>query len=99
LKYRLGLTLLQIARQGSYNQGLSMLLDSGTWRGITLADYGVWASEVWHILALKAVRRYSLFNLVLYLQVFILSPSGDKIFCIRTTYYQGVLKRICQELM
>lgn len=34
-----------------------MLLESDTWRGLTLDDYGAWAGEIWHILVLRASRR------------------------------------------
>ncbi|KAH6918616.1 hypothetical protein BKA70DRAFT_1247713 [Coprinopsis sp. MPI-PUGE-AT-0042] len=45
------------ARQGKYNEALSILLEPTTWRGITLTDYNLWAYELWSILALRAVRR------------------------------------------
>ncbi|EDR14280.1 uncharacterized protein LACBIDRAFT_305954 [Laccaria bicolor S238N-H82] len=45
------------ARQGNYQGSLSMLLDPDVWRGLTLHDYGSWAHQLWHILALRATRR------------------------------------------
>lgn len=34
------------------------MLDPDVWRGLSLADYNLWASEIWNILALRACRRY-----------------------------------------
>ncbi|KAK7465863.1 hypothetical protein VKT23_005834 [Stygiomarasmius scandens] len=45
------------ARQGSYKDAMAMLLQPSVWKGISLADYGLWAQQVWHILALRASRR------------------------------------------
>ncbi|TFK29908.1 hypothetical protein FA15DRAFT_187068 [Coprinopsis marcescibilis] len=45
------------ARRGRYNEALSILLEPKTWRGLTMADYNVWANEVWNILAMRTVRR------------------------------------------
>ncbi|KAH9946187.1 uncharacterized protein BXZ73DRAFT_86363 [Epithele typhae] len=50
-------TLMQNARQGKYEQAIASLLDSDVWRGLTLPDYNLWASEIWSILALRACRR------------------------------------------
>jgi len=48
----------KLARQGEYVKALSMLLDPDAWRGLSLNDYTSWAQEIWHILALRATRRY-----------------------------------------
>ncbi|KAJ7156003.1 hypothetical protein C8R43DRAFT_998757 [Mycena crocata] len=45
------------ARQGNYEKGLSALLQPSVWSGLSLVDYGLWAQEVWHILALRTTRR------------------------------------------
>ncbi|KAF9270017.1 hypothetical protein L218DRAFT_849491 [Marasmius fiardii PR-910] len=45
------------ARQGSYENALAMLLEPSVWKGLAIYDYGLWAQEVWHILALRASRR------------------------------------------
>ncbi|KAJ8083776.1 hypothetical protein PM082_002542 [Marasmius tenuissimus] len=45
------------ARQGLYDNALAMLLEPSVWKGLPLHDYGLWAQEVWHILALRASRR------------------------------------------
>lgn len=45
------------ARQGEYFKALAVLVDPSTWRGLAMADYRLWAHEVWAILALRAVRR------------------------------------------
>ncbi|EPQ58152.1 hypothetical protein GLOTRDRAFT_120003 [Gloeophyllum trabeum ATCC 11539] len=46
------------ARRGKYREALSMLLDPDTWRGLSVIDYEhLWASELWHVLALRAARR------------------------------------------
>jgi hypothetical protein len=37
-----------------------MLLEPHVWHGISLNDYVSWANEIWHILALRATRRYVL---------------------------------------
>lgn len=50
--------LWQRARQGRYDDGLAILLDPEVWRGISVDDYGLWAQKVWHILTLRASRRY-----------------------------------------
>jgi hypothetical protein len=50
----------QTARQGSYDDGLAVLLHTDTWRGITFAQYHTWAAEVWHVLVLRASRMYVL---------------------------------------
>jgi hypothetical protein len=49
---------MQLARQGSYDKALAMLLEPNVWRGLSLHDYVSWAHEIWHILALRATRRY-----------------------------------------
>jgi hypothetical protein len=49
---------MQLARQGSYGKALTMLLEPDVWRGLSLHDYVSWAHEIWHILALRATRRY-----------------------------------------
>jgi hypothetical protein len=48
----------QQARQGHYNEALSMLLEPASWQGLSSDDYNAWASEVWHICALRATRQY-----------------------------------------
>jgi len=45
------------ARQGEYQQALASLLDPDVWRGLDMDDYYSWASEIWHILVLRASRR------------------------------------------
>uniref|UniRef100_A0A0W0FGE9 Anaphase-promoting complex subunit 5 n=1 Tax=Moniliophthora roreri TaxID=221103 RepID=A0A0W0FGE9_MONRR len=45
------------ARQGKYESALAMLLEPAVWRGLPIHDYGLWAQEVWHVLALRASRR------------------------------------------
>jgi len=45
------------ARQGLYQDGLAMLLDPDVWRGLPLTDYISWATQIWHILVLRASRR------------------------------------------
>lgn len=47
----------QYARQGEYDNGLTMLLEPNVWRGLSLNDYVSWAHEIWHILALRTARR------------------------------------------
>ncbi|KAJ7219238.1 hypothetical protein GGX14DRAFT_435221 [Mycena pura] len=57
---RLTVTLNQAyreARQGHYEKALSALLHPSVWRGLSLVDYGLWAQEIWHIIALWATRR------------------------------------------
>ena len=49
----------QKARQGKYTASIATLLEPDVWRGLGLADYNLWAGEIWHILALRASRRYS----------------------------------------
>ena len=48
----------QNARQGNYNEALAMLLDPFVWRGLSIRDYSSWAHQIWHILALRATRRF-----------------------------------------
>lgn len=48
---------LQWARQGKYTDALAILIEPDVWRGITLNDYVSWASQIWHILVLRASRR------------------------------------------
>ncbi|KAF5368466.1 hypothetical protein D9758_002314 [Tetrapyrgos nigripes] len=45
------------ARNGYYEDAIAMLLQPSVWKGISVADYGFWAQEIWHILALRASRR------------------------------------------
>ncbi|KAI8998714.1 hypothetical protein BD414DRAFT_475857 [Trametes punicea] len=45
------------ARQGKYTASIATLLEPDVWRGLSLADYDLWAGEIWHILALRASRR------------------------------------------
>ncbi|THV07616.1 hypothetical protein K435DRAFT_959687 [Dendrothele bispora CBS 962.96] len=46
----------QRARQGNYEAAIAMLLQPSVWKGISVADYGLWAQGVWQILALRASR-------------------------------------------
>lgn len=48
----------QRARQGRYEDAIAMLLEPDVWRGLTLNDYNVWACQIWHILVLRASRRF-----------------------------------------
>ncbi|KAI0362002.1 hypothetical protein OH77DRAFT_1416202 [Trametes cingulata] len=45
------------ARQGHYVAAVAGLLEPDVWRGLNIADYNLWAGEIWHILALRASRR------------------------------------------
>ncbi|KAK7693589.1 hypothetical protein QCA50_003158 [Cerrena zonata] len=45
------------ARQGKYKEAIAMLLRPDVFTGLTLNDYNTWASEIWHILVLRASRR------------------------------------------
>jgi hypothetical protein len=49
----------QNARQGNYNEALAMLLEPSVWRGLSIRDYSSWAHQIWHILALRATRRFA----------------------------------------
>ena len=51
----------QRARQGKYQDALAVLLEPDVWRGLALHDYSQWASQIWHILVLRASRRLSRF--------------------------------------
>ena len=53
-----GFNTIQNARQGNYNEALAMLLDPSVWRGLSIRDYSSWAHQIWHILALRATRRF-----------------------------------------
>ncbi|KAI0781023.1 hypothetical protein BD413DRAFT_501848 [Trametes elegans] len=67
---RLTVTLNQAyykARQGKYVASVASMLEPDVWRGLTIADYNIWAGEVWHILALRASRRGQLRQLREYL--------------------------------
>ncbi len=35
-----------------------MLIEPSVWRGLMIHDYTLWAYQIWHILALRATRRY-----------------------------------------
>ncbi|KAI0046097.1 hypothetical protein FA95DRAFT_1560450 [Auriscalpium vulgare] len=45
------------ARQGEYEDAISMLLEPDVWCGLAIHDYARWASQIWHILVLRASRR------------------------------------------
>ncbi|OBZ75246.1 hypothetical protein A0H81_04399 [Grifola frondosa] len=45
------------ARQGKYEGAIATLLEPDVWRGLSMTNYGLWASEIWHILSLRASRR------------------------------------------
>jgi anaphase-promoting complex subunit 5 len=51
------LTSIKRARQGKYRQALAMLLKPDVWRGLSSANYLIWANQLWHILMLRASRR------------------------------------------
>ena len=53
-----GFNIVQNARQGNYNEALALLLDPSVWRGLSIHDYSSWAHQIWHILALRATRRF-----------------------------------------
>ncbi|KAF8258613.1 hypothetical protein EI94DRAFT_1621071 [Lactarius quietus] len=45
------------ARQGGYQDAIAILLEPEIWRGLSLNDYSQWASQIWHIVVLRASRR------------------------------------------
>jgi len=45
------------ARQGKYQNAITILLEPDVWRGLSLLDYSQWASQIWHIFVLRASRR------------------------------------------
>jgi len=45
------------ARQGKYQDAIAVLLEPDVWRGLSLHDYSQWASQIWHIIVLRASRR------------------------------------------
>ncbi|KAH8980949.1 hypothetical protein EDB86DRAFT_2978203 [Lactarius hatsudake] len=45
------------ARQGGYQDAIAILLEPDIWRGLSLNDYSQWASQIWHIIVLRASRR------------------------------------------
>ncbi|THH12641.1 hypothetical protein EW146_g7506 [Bondarzewia mesenterica] len=45
------------ARQGKYQSAIAMLLEPDVWRGLNISDFGQWATQIWHILVLRASRR------------------------------------------
>ncbi len=47
-----------MARQGKYEESVASLLEPDVWRGLNIADYNLWAAEIWNILALRACRQY-----------------------------------------
>lgn len=49
---------MQNARQGNYNDALAMLLEPSVWRDLSIRDHSSWAHQIWHILALRATRRF-----------------------------------------
>jgi anaphase-promoting complex subunit 5 len=51
----------QSAKQGKYQDAIAVLLEPDVWRGLSLNDYSQWASQIWHILVLRASRRLSQF--------------------------------------
>lgn len=55
-------TLDKHARQGKYQEAVAMLLHPDIFSGLTLVDYSTWASEIWHILVLRASRRCALIS-------------------------------------
>ncbi len=55
----------QRARQGKYQDAIAVLLEPDVWRGLSLHDYSQWASQIWHIMVLRASRRLSPFYILL----------------------------------
>ncbi|KAI9566459.1 hypothetical protein HD554DRAFT_2115980 [Boletus coccyginus] len=47
----------RLARAGSYQIALALLLHSETWRGLSLDQYQEWAIMIWHVLALRSSRK------------------------------------------
>ncbi|KIJ69430.1 hypothetical protein HYDPIDRAFT_185206 [Hydnomerulius pinastri MD-312] len=47
----------RLARGGSYQDALVLLVNPETWRGISLDEYQEWATMIWHVLALRTSRR------------------------------------------
>ncbi|KAN0140851.1 hypothetical protein V8E53_001295 [Lactarius tabidus] len=45
------------ARQGGYQDAIAILVEPDIWRGLSLNDYSQWASQIWHIIVLRASRR------------------------------------------
>ena len=41
-----------------------MLLEPDVWQGLDMSDYEQWATQVWHILMLRASRRYVIFDAI-----------------------------------
>ncbi|KAM5535233.1 hypothetical protein V8D89_011169 [Ganoderma adspersum] len=95
-----------VARQGKYQAAVASLLDPDVWRGLSLADYNLWASEIWNILALRACRRQQR-----QLKDYLIPkrPNGphtvreyswgrDPIGCImRDPLYDAMVNRMCEQ--
>ncbi|KAI6127304.1 hypothetical protein F5141DRAFT_1086965 [Pisolithus sp. B1] len=47
----------RMARNGLYQDALTLLVQPRTWRGLSLDLYQEWANMIWHILALRVSRR------------------------------------------
>ncbi|KIY63028.1 hypothetical protein CYLTODRAFT_403804 [Cylindrobasidium torrendii FP15055 ss-10] len=45
------------ARQGQYSESMAALLEPEVWRGLHTSDYNTLASQMWHIIVLRAARR------------------------------------------
>ncbi|PIL23911.1 hypothetical protein GSI_13662 [Ganoderma sinense ZZ0214-1] len=96
-----------VARQGKYQAAVASLLDPDVWRGLSLADYNLWAFEIWSILALRACRRRQQRQLKDYLIP--KRPNGphtareyswgrDPMGCtIRDPLYDAMLNRMCEQ--
>ncbi|PPR03777.1 hypothetical protein CVT24_007495 [Panaeolus cyanescens] len=45
------------ARQGRYEEALCLLMEPSTWTPLGVNECAHWASQIWHILSLRATRR------------------------------------------
>jgi len=54
----------RLARNGAYEEALASILHTDTWMTLNHTQYVEWAEQVWHVLAIRAIRRgqHQLFN-------------------------------------
>ncbi|KAI0748037.1 hypothetical protein C8Q80DRAFT_1103902 [Daedaleopsis nitida] len=95
------------ARQGKYEESIASLLEPDVWRGLNIADYNLWASEIWNIFALRACRHRKQRQLKEYLMPrrphtphapreyqWAKEPIGS---IIRDPLYEAMLMRMCEQ--
>ena len=69
-----------------YNDAFAILLEPDVWRDLSLNHYLLWANEIWHILVLRASRRYASLEFLVTVCLTVCFGVGDNLACAKNIF-------------